>query len=66
MLATAVVNCIGIGFQRGTHTRWQLIANDATGAPTLTNLGASFPVNSLTNVLTLDMGRRAERNGEVS
>lgn len=23
-----VINCIGIGFQRGTHTRWQLVAND--------------------------------------
>ena len=51
-LAT-VLNCIGIGFQRGTHTNWQLVHNDATGAPTLTDLGASFPVASLTNVLTL-------------
>jgi len=51
-LAT-VVNCIGIGFQRGTHTNWQLVHNDGTGAPTLIDLGASFPVASLTNVLTL-------------
>ena len=51
-LAT-VVNCIGIGFQRGTHTNWQLVQNDGSGAPTLTDLGASFPVNSTTNVLTL-------------
>ncbi|MDP2739252.1 MAG: DUF2793 domain-containing protein [Pseudorhodobacter sp.] len=51
-LAT-VLNCIGIGFQRGTHTNWQLVHNDATGAPTLIDLGASFPVASLTNVLTL-------------
>jgi len=51
-LAT-VLNCIGIGFQRGTHTNWQLVHNDATGAPTLTDLGASFPLASLTNVLTL-------------
>ena len=29
----SVVNCIGIGFQRGTHTRWQMVANDGTGAP---------------------------------
>jgi hypothetical protein len=29
------------------------LTNDASGAPTLTDLGASFPVNSLTNVLTL-------------
>ncbi|MDZ4120219.1 DUF2793 domain-containing protein [Phaeovulum sp.] len=49
----AVVNCIGIGFQRGTHANWQLVHNDGTGAPTLIDLGASFPVNSLTNVLTL-------------
>ena len=42
-LAT-VVNCIGIGFQRGTHTRWQLVANDGTGAPTLTDMGASFGI----------------------
>ena len=26
----AAINCIGIGFQRGTHTRWQLVANDVT------------------------------------
>ena len=24
----AAINCIGIGFQRGTHTRWQLVTND--------------------------------------
>uniref|UniRef100_UPI0040482C46 DUF2793 domain-containing protein n=2 Tax=Yoonia sp. TaxID=2212373 RepID=UPI0040482C46 len=51
-LAT-VVNCVGIGFQRGTHANWQLVRNDGSGAPSLTDLGASFPVNSLTNVLTL-------------
>ncbi len=33
-LPTAI-NCIGIGFQRGTHTRWQLVTNDGAGAPTL-------------------------------
>ncbi|MBA3911879.1 MAG: hypothetical protein C0524_18870, partial [Rhodobacter sp.] len=42
-LATAI-NCIGIGFQRGTHTRWQLVTNDGTGAPTLTDMGASFAI----------------------
>ena len=42
MLAT-VINCIGIGFQRGTHTRWQLVTNDGTGAPTLTDMGACLP-----------------------
>jgi hypothetical protein len=40
----AAINCIGIGFQRGTHTRWQLVANDSTGAPTLTDMGASFAI----------------------
>jgi hypothetical protein len=50
-LAT-VVNCIGLGFQRGTHTNWQLVHNDGTGAPTLTDLGANFPINT-THVLTL-------------
>ncbi|WP_417767414.1 DUF2793 domain-containing protein [Stappia sp.] len=52
---SAVVNCIGIGFQRGTHTNWQLVQNDVSGAPTLTDLGASFPVASTTNVLTLTL-----------
>ncbi len=50
-LAT-VVNCIGIGFQRGTHTNWQLVANDGTGAPTLTDMGASFAI-ATGGVLTL-------------
>ena len=52
---SAVVNCIGIGFQRGTHTNWQLVQNDASGAPTLTDLGATVPVASTTNVLTLTL-----------
>jgi len=50
-LATAL-NCIGIGFQRGTHTRWQLVANDGTGAPTLADMGASFAI-ATGGVLTL-------------
>jgi hypothetical protein len=50
-LATAI-NCIGIGFQRGTHTRWQLVVNDGTGAPTLTDMGASFAI-ATGGVLTL-------------
>lgn len=49
----AAVNCIGIGFQRGSHTNWQLVHNDGSSAPTLTDLGASFPVASTTNVLSL-------------
>lgn len=58
---SAVTNCVGIGFQRGTHTNWQLVQNDGTGASTLTDLGASFPVNSMTNVLTLTIA--ASPNG---
>ncbi len=45
-------NCIGIGFQRGTHRRWELVANDGTGAPTLTDMGASFGI-ATAGVLTL-------------
>ena len=48
----AAINCIGIGFKRGTHTRWQLVANDGTGAPTLTDMGASFGIGT-GGVLTL-------------
>jgi len=51
MLAT-VLNCVGIGFQRGTHANWQLVANDGTGAPTLTDMGASFAI-ATGGVLTL-------------
>ena len=58
---SAVANCVGIGFQRGTHTNWQLVTNDGSGAPSLTDLGASFPVNSMTNVLTLTIA--ASPNG---
>jgi hypothetical protein len=39
----AVMNCIGIGFQRGTHANWQLVTNDGTGAPTLTDMGRPSP-----------------------
>ncbi len=38
------INCIGIGFQRNTHIRWQLVTNDGTGAPKLTDMGASFGI----------------------
>ncbi len=41
---STVLSYIGIGFQRGTHTNWQLVRNDATGAPTLTDMGASFAI----------------------
>lgn len=50
-LAT-VINCIGLGFQRGTHANWQLVRNDGTGAPTLTDMGASFAI-ATGGVLTL-------------
>ena len=49
---SSVVSCIGIGFQRGTHSRWQLVSNDASGAPTLTDMGASFAI-ATGGVLTL-------------
>ena len=52
MPLTPVVNCIGIGFQHRTHTRWQLVANDATGASALTDKGASFAI-ATSGVLTL-------------
>ena len=59
-LAT-VINCIG--FQRGTHTRWQLVANDAIGAPTLTDMGASFAI-AIGGVLTLFIAA-AQNGGSV-
>jgi hypothetical protein len=49
---SAAVSCIGIGFQRGTHIRWQLVANDASGTPTLVDMGASFAI-ATGGVLTL-------------
>jgi hypothetical protein len=49
----AVVNAIGIGFQRGTHANWQIAHNSGSGSPTLIDLGGDFPVVSTTNVLTL-------------
>ena len=42
MPITAVDICIGVGFQRGTHTRWQLVANAGGGAPPLTYMGGEF------------------------
>jgi len=48
-----IINGVGIGFQSGVHTNWQLVYNDALGAPTLVDLGANFPVNSYTNIITL-------------
>ena len=51
-LSASVENSNCIGFQRGTHTRWQLVANDGTAAPTLTDMGASFGI-ATSRVLTL-------------
>lgn len=48
----AAINCIGIDFQRVTHTRWQLVAKDGTGAPTLTDMGAKVAI-ATGGVLTL-------------
>jgi hypothetical protein len=50
---SAVVNAIGIGFQRGTHANWQIVHNSGSGPTTLIDLGGDFPVASTTNVLTL-------------
>lgn len=49
----SLVNVVGIGFTNGVDTNWQLIHNDASGAPTQVDLGASFPVSSTTNLYTL-------------
>lgn len=58
-LAT-VVNC-GMGFQRGTQIRWQLCANVATEAPTLTEVGSklSFATLFLTPWRNLKKGTTA-------
>jgi hypothetical protein len=48
----AAINAVGIGFQRGTHTNWQLVTNDGSGAPTLTDMGAPFAI-AQGGVLTL-------------
>ena len=48
----AVINAVGIGFQRGTHANWQVVTNDGTGAPTLTDMGAPFAI-AVGGVLTL-------------
>lgn len=43
---------IGFSVRPGTHTRWQMVANDGTGAPTLTDMESSFSI-STGGVLTL-------------
>ena len=46
------MNCSDIGCQRGPHRRCELVENDGTGAPTLTDMGASFAI-ATGRVLTL-------------
>lgn len=48
---SAVANAIG--FQRGTHANLQIVHNYGSGAATLINLGASFPVTWKMSVLNL-------------
>lgn len=55
---SAVVSCVGIGSQRGTDTRRHLVTNDASGAPTLVDLGASFAI-ATGGVLTLTIAAAA-------
>lgn len=50
-----VVNCNWIGFQRATCTNGHVVRNGPSRLPTLTDLGASSPVASTTNVLTLTL-----------
>ena len=40
----AAITRIGTGCQRSTHTRWQLVANDATCAPMMTDMEESFAI----------------------
>lgn len=40
----AAIDCIGIGFQRGTHSHWLFGANDLTGPPTLTYMWAPLVI----------------------
>ena len=49
----ALINLLGIGFNEGIDTNWQILHNDGAGVPTKVDLGASFPVTSLTNIYTL-------------
>lgn len=46
LMLAAAINCIAIGFQRGAHICSQLVVSDDTGAPTLTDMGASFGITT--------------------
>ena len=47
-----MLNCIGIGFQRGTHTNWQMVHNAGSGNATRVDLGSDFAL-STADLLTL-------------
>jgi hypothetical protein len=49
---TELTNMVGFGFTQGTDTNWQVYHNDASGTVTKIDMGASFPVSSLTNLYT--------------
>ena len=49
---TALTNIVGFGFTEGTDTNWQVYHNDGSGTVTKIDMGASFPVSSLTNLYT--------------
>jgi hypothetical protein len=63
---SAVVDAIGIGFQRGTHANWQIVHNSGSGAPTLIDLGPGFPVNSTTNAASVWVHVVEERSGAIA
>jgi hypothetical protein len=48
-----LTNIIGIGFVNGTDTNWQVFRNDGPGSAIKEDMGAAFPVSSLTNIYTL-------------
>jgi len=43
---TLYVNLFGFGYDTN-HSNWQFMHNDATGAPTLIDLGAAYPCNTI-------------------
>jgi hypothetical protein len=43
---TLYVNLFGFGYDTN-HSNWQFMHNDATGAPTLVDLGAAYPCNTI-------------------
>lgn len=51
----SLTNCVGIGFDLGTHANWRIVHNDNAGAPTQVNLGGAFSLASTTAVLTLTL-----------